>query len=214
MGNDKMAGTLMFMAYANSAGNNVTLSPRLGIDHVEPSYTSNITVQVLPGTSFSNGKLVVNAMCSNCRQWKGGSVDPTNTAGKFIYAMENGAWTKSNSLSADIRRHSVYGSFTMDLTKAVGSAAVPVPFTADSAGTTQTSDKTDHDFSAAAHACIMILCFVGLLPMGVAILRILKSPKWHGFNQTFSAALALLGVGLGIYAGTMYNRVSVSRSLP
>ncbi len=213
MGNDKMAGTLMFMAYANSAGNNVTLSPRLGSDHVEPSYTSNITVRVLPGTSFSNGKLFVKAMCSNCRQWKGGSIDPTNTAGKFIYAMANGAWTKSNSLSADTRRHSVYGSFTMDLTKAVGIAG-DAPFTGNPAGTTQISDKTDHDFSAAAHACIMILCFVGLLPMGVAILRILKSPKWHGFNQTFSAALALLGVGLGIYAGAMYNRVSVSRSLP
>ena len=53
----------------------------------------------------------------------------------------------------------------------------------------------------------MILTFVGLMPLGIMILRIFNSPKWHGINQASSAGVALLGAGLGIYIGTMYNRV-------
>jgi hypothetical protein len=210
MGNDKMDDTLMFMAYSDSTGKNITLSPRLSYGHTEPSYTKNISVSVLPGSGIANGNMTVNAMCSGCRQWKGGSIDPTNTAAKFIFATGPGGSINSNSGSANIKRHASYGAFTMDLTKAFGAAGVPVSFTADTSGTVQTQDKTDHDFSAALHACIMILTFVGLMPVGVLILRVLKSPRWHGFNQAFSAALALLGVFLGIYAATMYNRVSCS----
>jgi hypothetical protein len=203
-----MDDTLMFMAYADSSGKNITLSPRLSYGHTEPSYTNNITVSVQPGSGIANGNMTVNAMCSNCRSWKGGSIDPTNTAAKFIFAVGPDGSINSNSGTANIKRHATYGAFTMDLTKAVGAAGVPVPVTADTSGTVETQDQTDHDFSAALHACIMILAFVGLMPIGVLILRVLKSPKWHGFNQTLSAALALLGVFLGIYAATMYNRVN------
>ena len=54
----------MFMAYSDSTGKNVTLSPRLSYGHVEPSYTKNITVEVLAGTKIENGNYTVNAMCS------------------------------------------------------------------------------------------------------------------------------------------------------
>jgi hypothetical protein len=95
----------------------------------------------------------------------------------------------------------------MDMTKAVGASGVPVANTADTSGTVQNEIKSDHDFSAALHACLMILAFVGLMPIGMLILRILNSVKWHGYNQALSAAVALLGAGLGVYSGTMYNRV-------
>ena len=198
----------MFMAYADSTGKNVTVSPRLASSHVEPSYTSNVTISVLPGSGIANGNITVHAMCNNCRAWKGGSVDATNTAAHFIFASGPDGSINSNSGSADIKRHSTYGSFTMDLTKAVGAAGIPIAIFADTSGVNQTSEKADHDFSAALHACLMIFAFVGLLPMGLLILRILKSPKWHGFNQALAVVLALIGVALGIYAGTMYNRVS------
>ncbi|TVY30509.1 hypothetical protein LHYA1_G000559 [Lachnellula hyalina] len=94
----------------------------------------------------------------------------------------------------------------MDLTKAVGAGSVPSPAVADSAGVKQTQDKTDHDFSAPLHACIMILSFVGLMPIGILILRVMDSPKWHGINQVLSVVVALIGACVGIYAGTMFNR--------
>jgi hypothetical protein len=207
MGSDKMDDSLMMLVYADSTGNNITLSPRLSSGNVEPSYTSNITVNVLPGTGISNGVYMVNAMCKNCRSWKGGSVDPTSTSGKFIFAAGPGGRLNTNDLSANIKRHSVYGTFTMDLTKALGASGVPIANTADRADSIQTEIKTDHDFSSAFHGCLMILAFVGLMPIGIMILRIMNSPKWHGWNQALSAAIALLGVMLGIYSGTMYNRV-------
>ena len=138
MGNDKMDDTLMFMAYADSTGNNITLSARLSYAHVEPSYDSNVSFSLQYGSGIINGNYVVNAICYNCRSWKGGLIDPTNTAAKFIFASGPDGSLNSNSLSADIKRHSSYGSFTMDLTKAVGTAGVPVAFTADTSGTVQT----------------------------------------------------------------------------
>jgi hypothetical protein len=212
MGNDEMSGTLMWYAYKDSSGENVTFSPRLSSGHVEPSYSSGIdaNVTVLAGTGISNGNYTVNAMCHNCRTWKGGSIDPTNTKAKFIFASGPNGDIKSNNKNANTKRHSSYGSFEMDLTKAVGIKQVPVAAFADSTGTKETEHKTDGDWAPALHACIMIFAFVGLMPVGVMILRILNSPRWHALNQTLSLALALIGSAMGIYIGTMYNRVSLS----
>ena len=207
MGNNKMDDTLMLMVYADSTGKNVTVSPRLSYGHTEPSYTKDVTITVQPGTGIANGNMTVNAICSNCRSWNGGKIDPTNSAAKFIFATGPDGSINSNSGSANIKRHSTYGAFTMDLTKAVGAAQIPNIATSDSSGTIQTQDQTDHDFSAPLHACAMVLAFVGLMPAGILILRVMKSPRWHGYNQAVSAALAVLGAMLGIYAGTMYNRV-------
>jgi len=206
MGSDKMDDSLMFMVYSDPSGKGVTVSPRLSYGHVEPSYTSGVNITILEGTKIAGNTTTVNAKCSNCRSWKGGSIDPKNTAAKFIYATGPDGNLKTKSLTADIKRHASYGAFKMDLTKAVGTAGVPIPATADSAGTEQTSDETDHDFPAALHACIMILAFVGLMPLGILILRVLNSPKWHGWNQALSTVVALIGTFLGIYASTMYNR--------
>lgn len=207
MGNDKMDDTLMMMVYADSTGKNVTISPRLCYGHNEPTFTKDVKIQVQPGTGIANGNMTVNAICSNCRSWKGGKIDPASIEAKFIFATGPNGNINSNSGSANIKRHASYGTFTMDLTKAVGAAQIPVNMFSDTAGTVQTQDKTDHDFSAPLHAVAMIFVFVGLMPAGVLILRVLKSPRWHGYNQTASAALALIGAFLGIYAGTMYNRV-------
>lgn len=208
MGNNKMDDTLMFLVYSDPTGKNITLSPRLSYGHVEPSYTSNLTIHVLSGSGISNNKMTANAMCQNCRSWKGGSIDPTNTKAQFIYASGPHGSLKSNSFTAGIQRHASYGTFTMDLTKAIGAAAVPAAMTADTSGTSQESESSDHDFSGAFHACLMILAFVGLMPIGILILRVMNSVKWHGFNQALSTVVALVGVFLGVYCATMYNRVS------
>lgn len=206
MGNDKMDGTLIFMMYSDSTGKNITLSPRLANGNVEPSHAKDIGINILPGSGISNGIMIANAMCMNCRSWGDHSINPNDTQAKFIFASGSGSM-KSNSLSAGVRRHSSYGSFTMDLTKAYGKQGVPAGvITSDTSGTVQKSNKTDHDFGLPLHAAAMILAFVILMPVGIAILRILNSPKWHGFNQALSAAIALIGLFLGVYIGTMYNR--------
>ena len=209
MGSNKMAGSLIFMMYSDSTGKNITLSPRLSNDHVEPVYTNSVGISVLPGSGISNGVMTANVMCTNCRSWGDHTLNPNDTQAHFIFGSADGS-LESNSLSAGVNRHSSHGSFTMDLTKAYGKAGVPAGVvTADTSGTVQTSFKIDKNFAPALHAAAMIFAFVVLMPLGVVILGIFDSPKWHGFNQALSAVVALIGLFLGIYIGTMYNRVSL-----
>ncbi|KUJ18209.1 CBD9-like protein [Mollisia scopiformis] len=206
MGSQKMKNSLMFMMYTDSTKNNITLSPRLSYDHSEPSYTSNVNITILSGTGISNNQMVINAMCENCRSWKGGEIDPTNTKASFIWANGPTESLTSDSLTADIKMHADYGVFQLDLTQAVGAAGVPVIATTDSSGSKQISYKTSSDGMVVAHAIFTILAFVAIMPLGVLILRIFKSPKWHGYNQGASFVIALVGLGLGFGSSTEYNR--------
>lgn len=214
MGNDKMQNTLVFTSYADASGKNVTLSPRLSGKHTEPVYTKDVKITILPGTGIFDNITTINAKCSNCRKWNGGSIDPKSNAAKFIWANGGVGTLKSNSLTADTKRHGSYGVFQMDLTKAVGpGGALPIAAANSStAGSQQVSEKADHDFSSGAHALIMIFVFVGMMPLAVIILRIFKSPKFHGIAQTLSAILGVTGAGLGLVVGMKYNRTKGFKS--
>lgn len=52
----------------------------------------------------------------------------------------------------------------------------------------------------------MVFIFFILLPSGVVFLRVLGSVRWHGLNQFLASVLVVIGTGVGIYSGTMYNR--------
>ncbi|TGO42373.1 hypothetical protein BHYA_0009g00520 [Botrytis hyacinthi] len=213
MGSNKMKDSLMFMMYADSTGKNVTLSPRIASGESEPSHTTDIVVESLAGTGISNDTLTWNGRCLNCTSWKGGSLGPTtNQNATFIWANGPPGTLKSNSLHADVKRHDSYGVFSMDLSKAVGTSGVPAIPTSNSKGTIEIFQKGDSNISSAAHAVLMVLVFVGLLPLGIVILRFLNSPRWHALNQTISLAIALIGVGLGAKLGTLYNRTKGFKS--
>jgi hypothetical protein len=58
-----MSGANMFVIYSSSSGTNVTLSPRTGSGHVEPSYNSDTQVTLLEGSGISNGVMTANIKC-------------------------------------------------------------------------------------------------------------------------------------------------------
>lgn len=103
-------------SYSRTAANiwfsGVTLSPRISTDETEPSYSSSINVETLSGT-VANGTISVNGRCTNCTKWNKGSLDLKSTNQAFIYGLgpSSGSLVKlqSNSLSANLERHSVYG---------------------------------------------------------------------------------------------------------
>jgi hypothetical protein len=197
----------MFIIYADSTGKNVTVSPRLSYGNTEPSYTSSVTYTLAAGSGISNNTMTAIVQCHNCTSWKGGSVDPRETAANFLFASGPRGSFSSDSLTADLQRHASYGTFTMDLTKAAGPGQFPSIVTADTLGTLQETDKSDNDFTPVLHAVLTIVAFVGLMPIGLLILRVMNSVKWHSLNQSLSSAVALVGVFVGVYCGTMYNRV-------
>jgi hypothetical protein len=160
-----------------------------------------------------NGTLIVNAKCSNCRTGDeriGSTLDVQSTSQPMIFASGPIGALNTDNLAADLKRHDSYGVFQVDMKKATGPGGVPLPEipTSDEGdqGAVEKSQKNDHNFAAPLHAAIMVFTFVGLMPLGLVILRVLGWPKWHGINQTFAAVLALIGAALGIVIGRWFNR--------
>jgi len=208
-----MGGSLMFIVYASSNGKNATLSPRLSTDEVEPSYSSSIQCSLVTSEGYTNGIIndtyVVNAHCTKVLDLPGQKIDLTRTDAPFIFAIGPGSPQdiNSNSVEAGIRRHVTYGDFTMDLTKATvtSGGAVPTSSNFTMTNAVQGDITGDRDWTGAFHALMMCGAFVIIFPAGVLVLRIMEKVMWHGYVQGFAGLVAILGVGVGIYLGRMYN---------
>ncbi|EED18567.1 conserved hypothetical protein [Talaromyces stipitatus ATCC 10500] len=216
----KMKDSLMFIAYLNSTGNGVTLSPRISTDETEPSYSSSINVETLSGTGVFNGTISVNARCTNCTKWNKGSLNLKSTSQSFIYGLgpSSGSLKKlqSDSLSAGIERHSVYGNFVMNMTKATGgtdgTTLLSTTFSSvtTSSGASADGDQThDSNWPVIIHAVALSVAFIILMPGGAILLRIIPaSVRWHWVNQSVATILAGIGGVIGLWLSTMYNRSS------
>jgi hypothetical protein len=58
-----MAGANIFVIYANAAGTNVTLSPRLGTGEQQPESDTTAMLTLLDGSGIMNGMMVANVKC-------------------------------------------------------------------------------------------------------------------------------------------------------
>lgn len=58
-----MAGANIFIVYADAAGTNVTLSPRLGTGEVQPKSDTTAEVTLLGGSGITDGVMIANVRC-------------------------------------------------------------------------------------------------------------------------------------------------------
>jgi hypothetical protein len=210
LGSSGMRGALVLMVYLSQSENGVTFSPRLATGHNEPVAYPDLKVQSLNGTGVFDDIYFFSARCSNCRSWPGGSIDVKSTSQPCIFATGPDGYLGSDDTLAPLRFHQRYGSFALDLVHATGPAAVPVisAATNTSVGAPLLSSQDGkRDWTASFHAVIMIGTFVGLLPMGVLLLRVGGWVRWHAANQGLALVTLTVGLGLGIYISTLYNRV-------
>jgi hypothetical protein len=205
----------MFMIYPSASEENVTFSPRLATDHTEPEFYPSLDVETLANATglVDQSTYVYTAVCRNCRAWPGGLLDVNSTSQQFIFATGPGGAAGSDSDQASVKLHYEHGAFTMDMQHATGPAAPAVlnAVTADdNEGSTLVGEPVEgmNDWVALVHAVFMIGCFVGLMPLGILIVRLGGWVRWHGLNQGVAMIGVIVGVGLGIKAGTLYNRVS------
>ncbi|KAL1865689.1 hypothetical protein Daus18300_007065 [Diaporthe australafricana] len=213
LGGHKMPGSLMFMIYPSASGKNVTFSPRLATDHTEPGLYAGVDFEVLSNVTglMNETTYVYSAVCHNCRTWPGGSIDVNSTSQQFMFASGPGGTVGSDSDKASVKLHYEHGAFTMDMLHATGPAG-PAVLNLDTAddneGSALVGKVTEgmNDWVAVIHAVFMIGCFVGLMPFGILILRLGEWVRWHGLNQAVAMIGVIVGLGLGIKAGTMYNR--------
>jgi Cytochrome domain of cellobiose dehydrogenase len=120
-----MAGANYFIIYTDSAGTNVTLSPRLSSGNVMPSYNSAVQVTLLAGSGISDGVMTANIKCSSCASWSGGSMDLTASSTAWIWAYKGGSSLSTDSKGASIVKHDDYGDVTFDSSAQGGSDANP-----------------------------------------------------------------------------------------
>lgn len=222
-----MNGALMFVAYPNTNGKDIVLSPRVSTAHVEPSYNENIKLsQVDPpsGDPHPNGihdeTWFVSAHCQNCTNVGYGvsALDLTSKNQPFIFAFGNPSQDpNSNSLDAPLRRHGAYGFFTMDMTLAtvtsgdISKVTVPALGTKANGADIEGQIKNDRDVASPSHALFMVFAFLVMFPLGVFSQRVLGKIKLHSAIQAGGLLIVIIGMGLGLWAGKYYNRV---RPLP
>ena len=201
----RMQGANIFVAYASHDGNNVTVSPRLGIEHVEPLYNGQAQISVLTGSGISNGIMTANIRCDSCLTWPGGSENPSSSASPWVWAVKYGGQLNSDSRSLPIVIHDASGVAILDLQKATGGAS-DNPFLASNNSDSPGQALTTYDAGSiasrrVAHAVLMILVFVIFFPSFALMLHTGAHSRivdFHAFFQLFTLALAISGLGIGI----------------
>jgi hypothetical protein len=196
----QMAGTLMFITYASEDGKNVTVSPRIATSHVMPQHTSDVTVDLLPGTGIIDDLFVVNAKCNNCRSWNGGKIDITDESQRMIWAAADEGTLESNDLNAQISKHEGYQFFNLNLKAATGTGGVPVVSASNLTVDDDGIIGDDGHFRGASgfHAFLMVAAFLIVFPGGVLFLRVFEKVWLHWGVQSAALVMTIVGMGVGI----------------
>ncbi|KAF4632306.1 hypothetical protein G7Y89_g5820 [Cudoniella acicularis] len=233
---DSMAGSLMMIMYGSPDAqarvlqrNTPNTLPYLLVTHkpvsghTEPTFTTEVQVEVLDGTSIQNESYVLNALCHGCRSWNGGSLNLNITVQPFIYAFGPNIGASSTSPTLGLRRHSAFGRifpplsltvanintghFTMNMIQATGPGGLPPSqSTIESGAALSGSLQKDGDKASPGHGILMILITLILIPFDVIIVGVCKWMRPHIIISSFSLILVITSMGLGIYVSTEYNR--------
>ncbi|EEH44049.2 hypothetical protein PABG_11456 [Paracoccidioides brasiliensis Pb03] len=190
-----MTGSNIFVAYASSP-TNITVSPRLGVGHIEPEYNPSARISLLEGSGISNGKMIANVRCDNCMKWEGGSMSPTDRKSPWIWAMKAGNPLNSADVREQISFHDNMGTFSLDLSN---------PSDGGSGGsgsaTPGVSQKTIN-VKSVTHGIIMSVVFVILLPTFALGLFLITYPQTasriHAPLQLLTVCGAIAGFGVGV----------------
>lgn len=204
-----MENSLMFVMYPNKDCDNVTISPRIGSKNAEPSFTSKIKLDILPGTTNNDSMLLLKAVCRNCREY----MNVKATAQPMMYAFGSGARLQSDSQSANLKRHVRYGHFTMDMVAATGTGGVPGQTNAMNGVSMDGPMVRDHDRANLAHAVIGCLVLFVIWPLNVLFAGLLKNIKVHVVVSVIIMSFLVVAYALGIYTSGQFNRVSSSRPM-
>lgn len=223
----QMEGANIFVVYPDTSGVNITVSPRLGKVDIQPLYNPDAKITVMEGSGIKDGVMTANVRCNSCLHWEGGSLDPTDQASPWIWAVKYGDPLKSDRLSATIMEHDNEGTQMVDLLKATGnntanpfaelstSSAVASPSPSQSGGVSSSNAKS-FDRMVTAHAILMIIAFVILFPFSALTLYFFPSfgiMTTHAPLQLFALTLAVAGMGLGITMATDSNQLAESHAI-
>ncbi|ETS86683.1 hypothetical protein PFICI_00511 [Pestalotiopsis fici W106-1] len=144
----RMSGSNMFVVYTDGSGN-VTVSPRLGTNHVMPTEDTSSTaaqLTLLAGSGVDGDTMRANVLCTNCNSWDGGSLSLGSTSASFIAAWHSGAALDTTDANADISQHDGTDGWTVNLQSAtVSSDSNPFVAASSSGGDSSSSGDGSSD---------------------------------------------------------------------
>jgi hypothetical protein len=150
-----------------------------------------------------------------CRHWPGGYIDVSDPNQKAIYAVGPPGGIFSDDPRANIKYHREFGIFRIDMKRTNGPA--DAPFLTDESrneGTVMGKwEQGKRDAKALVHGLFMIFAIVGLLPVGVLILRVGEWVKWHAVNQVIAMLFIMIAFAMGILSSLLYTRVGFARDI-
>lgn len=191
----------------------MTFSPRTSHGHYEPEYYPDAEYSVLNGTGVQDDHMIFSAHChSGCRSWPGGYMDISSDHQPASYALGPREDFSSDDPAAPIKFHAEFGSFEIDMKRTLGHADSPA-LTDDSenAGTEAHGSKDGMvDAMSTAHAVLMVLVFVVVLPIAALLPRFADAVKTHAIMQGLSLLGGLVGFALGVKTSFHYQRVSLT----
>jgi len=215
-----MAGSNIFVMYTSSNGQNVTVSPRLGLGHFEPEFDNATQITLLEGTGVSNNVMTANVRCSNCQSWNGGNMDFTGSSADWIHAYLSGSPMNTDDTSADISRHDDADAFSWDISQAKGGDSVNPFVTKDGTSSPPTNSNSNSSSTApskkgpfggnaalgnsiiTAHGVLASIAFIALFPTGGILIRIASFTGliWmHAALQTLAFGFYIVAFGMGVY---------------
>ncbi|KAL4956628.1 hypothetical protein BDW69DRAFT_181405 [Aspergillus filifer] len=210
-----MADANMFLVYASSNQNNVTVSPRTAPGHIPPTYNPATKIAVLPGSGIDATDLTAAIECFTCLKGYGGFMDFDSPNAQWVWAFreidgeEQENALRSDDIAAPIGFHDAFGAVIVDLSRAKTgpsssrdlfadpdfTAARPV----EGAGDDDGSSGGLNEYNAAiAHGILMSISFLVLFPL-FALSVPLRYPlmKIHAPLQAITVGLILIGAVLG-----------------
>ncbi|OOF99748.1 iron reductase domain protein [Aspergillus carbonarius ITEM 5010] len=195
----------MFIVYSASM-HNVTLSTRRATAHVEPFFDPSIQAYLLEGSGVHDGVMTANIRCDNCTTLADGE-SALGISSSWTWALTRGSPLMSSNVSEKLYQHNWHGSFSLNLTQAVGGNntnpfIVPMRSLFESyTHQRQVSDTLLHK-KRIAHGVMTSVAFVLLFPNFALLLYIVPSrrtvPWVHAPLQLFAVLLALAGFGVGV----------------
>jgi hypothetical protein len=217
----QMSGANIFVIYASGNGN-ITVSPRLGVGHIEPEFNPSAQVSLLEGSGIQDGYMTANIRCDSCLHWPGGSLDTASPSSNWIWAVKEGSPLDTTDKSASIVQHDTEGNQAIDLTQAATSAANMAnsnpfigfngTFAAAAGATSSGGGSSSVTMILVAHGFLMAFAFVVLFPSFAVSIHIIPYsktvPRIHAPLQLFTLCVALAGLGLGVYMGVTDDLMS------
>ncbi|KAH7386593.1 hypothetical protein BKA64DRAFT_605431, partial [Cadophora sp. MPI-SDFR-AT-0126] len=203
---DCMAGSLMFVLWADRERENVAVSVRTATAHTEPFTTADLPqFDVLKATASKYASHEVTLVCYSCDKWE--SLDFQETSQPWIWASNYFTQFQTADPKQHLGDHQLHNVFFVDMTALPSSHSfgheriLPTIEGVKNSGTwdqplpPSSSSRLGSGFR---HGCVMLLAFMGVIIPSAICKRWKPNTTSHLWSQIAGSILSLVGILLGL----------------